>query len=139
MSVLIQAADKAGKLDSFLDLNLLGGENTAESQQEFRNVVKEVGVPNLTEFMGEDNPAVKAIEVLNDPGFISRASPESKEELEEMVIDSIVSGIIFTDAALEEEMPGSTVSQKNRSKIRVEQTESVLDRLNKLLEKLRKL
>jgi ABC-type transporter MlaC component len=139
MSVLIQAAEKLGKLDSFLDLNLLGGENTAESQQQFRDVLKEVGVHNLTEFMDDDNPAVSAVEVLSDPGFVSRASSEIKSELEEMIIDSVISGVIFTDAALEEKYPNSTVSKKNKAKIKSPQADSVWERLRKMLEKLKNL
>lgn len=139
MSVMIQAAEKLGKLDDFLELNLLGGENTAESQQKFRDVIKEVGVRNISDFMPENSPARLVVETLNDTGFISRASPEMREELEEMVIDSLVSGIIFTDAKLNEDMPNASVSKKNKADIKVPQQESIMERLRKLTEKLTKL
>jgi hypothetical protein len=140
MSVMIQAAEKTGKLDEFLDLTLIGGDDTAESQQKFRDVIKSVGSSDLASFMTEDNPARKAVDVLNDPGFLSNASDEQVEELEDMVVDSILSGIIFSDAALEESMPDSDVSSKNRRRMKVSPPENdkVMSRIKKMLEDLMK-
>jgi hypothetical protein len=90
--------------------------------------------------MTEDNPARKAVDVLNDPGFLSNASDEQVEELEDMVVDSILSGIIFSDAALEESMPDSDVSSKNRRRMKVSPPENdkVMSRIKKMLEDLMK-
>jgi hypothetical protein len=63
------------------------------------------------------------------------------EELEDLVIDSILSGIIFTDAALEDAMPpDSDVGQRNRARVRVRppQNDKVMDRIKKMLEELMK-
>lgn len=140
MSIMIQAAEKTGRLDDFLNLTLIGGDNTAESQQQFRDLLKSVTKEDLASFMHEDNPARQAVEVFLDPGFIARAGSEQIEELEELVIDSILSGIIFTDAALEDAMPDSNVGQKNiaRVKVRLPQNDKVMERVKKMLEDLLK-
>ena len=140
MSIMIQAAEKTGRLDDFLNLTLIGGDNTAESQQQFRDLLKSVKKEDLVSFMHEDSPARQAVEVLLDPGFIARAGGEQREELEDLVIDSILSGVIFTDAALEDAMPDSNVGQRNRARVRVRppQNDKVMDRVKKMLEDLLK-
>ena len=144
MSVMIQAAEGMGKLDDFLDLNLLGGKdnNSAENQQKFRDVLSDVGIDQLHKFMPEGFPAKGAIEAISGPA-IARMPPDLRSEVQEMIIDSIVTGIVFTDASLNESEPADApVSKKNLSDINLSENpsyESILDRLAKMLERLAKL
>ena len=106
MSVMVQAAEELGRLDDFLELNLLGGKenNSAENQQQFRDVLADVGVEELHKFMPDDFPAKGAIEAISGPA-IARMPPDLRSEVQEMIIDSIVTGIVFTDASLNESEP----------------------------------
>lgn len=144
MSVMVQAAEELGRLDDFLELNLLGGKenNSAENQQQFRNVLADVGVEELHKFMPDDFPAKGAIEAISGPA-IARMPPDLRSEVQEMIIDSIVTGIVFTDASLNESEPADApVSKKNLSDINLSENpayESILDRLRKMMERLKKL
>ena len=144
MSVMIQAAEELGRLDDFLELNLLGGKdnNSAENQQQFRDVLKDVGVSELHKFMPDDYPAKAGIESISGAA-LARMPPDLRSEVEELIIDSIVTGIVFSDASLNESAPkDAPVSKKNLSSIDLKSNpayESVLDRLAKMLERLEKL
>ena len=144
MSVMVQAAEELGRLDDFLELNLLGGKenNSAENQQQFRDVLADVGVEELHKFMPDDFPAKGAIEAISGPA-IARMPPDLRSEVQEMIIDSIVTGIVFTDASLNESEPADApVSKKNLSDINLSENpayESILDRIRKMMERLKKL
>ena len=144
MSVMIQAADELGRLDDFLELNLLGGKDStsAENQQKFRDVLADVGVEEIHKFMPDDFPAKGAIEAISGPA-LARMPPDLRAEVQEMIIDSIVSGIMFTDASLNESEPADApVSKKNLSSIDLSKNpsyESILDRIAKMMARLKKL
>ena len=144
MSVLIQAAEELGKLDDFLELSLLGGEDntSAENQQKFRDVLTGVGVSELHKFMPDDFPAKSAIEAINGPA-IARMPPDLRSEVQEMIVDSIITGIIFTDASINDSEPADApVSKKNLSSVDLSKNpayESILDRMAKMMERLKKL
>jgi hypothetical protein len=77
--------------------------------------------------------------VFKDSKILKNMDPEVRKELEEMMIDSVMGDIIFTDASLTKKFPKDDVGGLKKRKSKVPpppSTKKIWDNLSELLKKI---
>jgi hypothetical protein len=99
--MMLKGADKIGKLDSFVKLNVTGAaEGDGNAQAAFREVLSDLDAGQMLEMVPEDHPARFALEALQDETTASHMSSEAREKLLVHVQDAIMGDVLFTDNSL---------------------------------------
>ncbi len=137
MAMLLKAADKKGKIKEFMELNLTGGDPASENnQKELRGYLEALDPSEIDEMLPDDHVAKK---LFTDPGKLSRMSPEVQKEMYDMVVDSVMGDIVFTDANLSEKFPSDNVGELKKKKSKIPKPpamESIWERLGDLLKSI---
>jgi len=99
--MMLKGADKMGKLDSFVKLNITGAaEGDGNAQAAFREVLSDLNDEQMLEMIPDDHPARFALETLQDETTASYMSQEAREKLLTHVQDAIMGDVLFTDNTL---------------------------------------
>lgn len=99
--MMLKGAERVGKLDSFVKLNVTGAaEGDANAQAAFREVLSDLNDEEMLELVPDDHPAHFALETLQDETTASFMSQEARDKLLTHVQDAIMGDVLFTDTSL---------------------------------------
>lgn len=141
---LLRAADKQGRLDAFIDLNLTGAaKGEATPQQQFREILADIPQSELVGLLPEKHPGREVLEQVNTllSSKKERAllTPEAQAMIEEMAQDLVLSEVLFTDMDQVRRGRGMGKPRKERSPVESDPNPHTLDILRFLQDLRRRL